>query len=177
MLKRKSSSNRLSPDLGHHSLLLPLLGGGLVGDHLHQVEEGAVHEPVGGVLHLCIEADDLAGDVAGPVAVDGGCDGPGLAAEAAEALVVGGVSRVLGEGVEIEVENTVDHDVLLHLVVPLPVPDYLGLDEVPHVAVLTLEGGGQVGGQLQAEGEGSLSSLLLIGLVHLVLCYLLDSSI
>ena len=39
------------------------------------------------------------------------------------------------------------------LVVPAPVPDDVGLDVVPHVADLGLEGGGQVGRQQEGEGE------------------------
>ena len=46
---------------------------------------------------------------------------------------------------------------LLHLVVPLPVPHDVGLDVVPHVAFFSLVGGGQVGGEEETEGEDVLT--------------------
>ena len=46
---------------------------------------------------------------------------------------------------------------LLHLVVPLPVPHDVRPDEVADAAVLPLEGGGKVGGQEEAEGEDVLT--------------------
>ena len=46
---------------------------------------------------------------------------------------------------------------LLHLVVPLPVPHDVGLDVVPHTPVFSLEGGGEVGGEDDTEGEDMLT--------------------
>ena len=40
---------------------------------------------------------------------------------------------------EVEVADAVDHDVLLHLVVPLPVPHDVGLHVVADTTVLPLE--------------------------------------
>ena len=58
---------------------------------------------------------------------------------------------------KVEVEDAVDRDVLLHLVVPLPVPHDVGLDVVADTPVFSLEGGGQVGGENDTEGENMLT--------------------
>ena len=61
-------------------------------------------------------------------------------------------------GQQVEVADAVDHDVLLHLVVPLPVPHDVGLDVVADTPVFSLEGGGNVGRQHQTEGDEVLAS-------------------
>lgn len=52
---------------------------------------------------------------------------------------------------KVEVEDTIDHD--SHLVVPVPVPHDVGPDIVPHTAVYSLDGGEEVGGEDDTEGE------------------------
>ena len=54
----------------------------------HSLATAHLHVPVAQVVHLRVEADDLAGHVASPVAGDHRGDGPRLAAEAAQPLVV-----------------------------------------------------------------------------------------
>ena len=53
--------------------------------------------------------------------------------------------------IHVEVKNTVDHQMLLDLVVPLPVPHDVRLDKVPHLSDVALKGGGHVGGQQETE--------------------------
>ena len=55
--------------------------------------------------------------------------------------------------IHVEVQDTVDHQMLLDLVVPLPVPHDVRLDKVPHLPNVALKGGGHVGGQQETEGE------------------------
>ena len=55
--------------------------------------------------------------------------------------------------IHVEVQDPVDHQVLLDLVVPLPVPHDVRLDKVPHLPNVALKGGGHVGGQQETEGE------------------------
>ena len=92
----------------------------------------------------------------------------GHTAETAQFLVVSGVTcglqcllhqhggDIRGEtdlapGLKVEVEDTIDHD--SHLVVPVPVPHDVGPDIVPHTAVYSLDGGEEVGGEDDTEGE------------------------
>ena len=49
--------------------------------------------------------------------------------------------------IHVEVQDPVDHQMLLDLVVPLPVPHDVRLDKVPHLPNVALKGGGHVGGQ------------------------------
>ena len=166
------------PLLPGQSLHLPLLrhalGPGLELHHLLQAEERPVHVSAGEVLHLHIELDPLATDVAGPVGVETGGDGTGLPAETAQSLLIlrvtcqesldsdflpdSTLAFLLGCGQQVQVEEAVDHDVLLHLVVELPVPHDVGLHVVPDVPLAGLEGGGNVGRQGQTEGDDVVTS-------------------
>ena len=51
-----------------------------------------LHTPVAEVVHLRVEADHLSRHVARPVAADYRGDGPGLAAQAAQPLVIPAVA-------------------------------------------------------------------------------------
>ena len=60
---------------------------------------------------------------------------------------------VFGRWISVKVQDPIDHKVLLDLVVPLPVPHDVRLDEVPDMPDVGLEGGGEVWGQHKAERE------------------------
>jgi len=155
-----------SSDLCHHSPLCLVLPGCLEGDHLHQVEEGAGHLLVGLVVHLGIEPDELPRHIPGPVGGDDSGDRTRLAAETAECLVVSAVTCLLGRGVEVEVQDTVHSDVLLHLVVPHPVPHDVRLDKVSHLTNLALKRRGKVGWKKEAEWEDMSPCLEAWSMIH-----------
>ena len=60
---------------------------------------------------------------------------------------------MFGRGIGVKVQDPIHHEVLLDLVVPLPVPHDVRLDEVPDIPDIGLKGGGEVGGQHEAERE------------------------
>ena len=53
----------------------------------------------------------------------------------------------------IEVQDSIDHDVALGTMIPLPVSDNLGLDIVPHLANVGFKGWWQISWYHKAEGE------------------------
>ena len=60
---------------------------------------------------------------------------------------------VFGRWISVKVQDPIHHKVLLDLVVPLPVPHDVRLDEVPDMPDVRLKGGGEVWGQHEAERE------------------------
>ena len=63
------------------------------------------------------------------------------------------ITLVFSWRIQIKIQNPIDHEVLLDSVIPLPVSDNGGSDEVSHLTNAGLEWRGQVGGQEEAEGE------------------------
>ena len=87
--------------------------------------------------------------------------------------MISAVPFMFSRWIHVEVQDPIDHQVLLHLVVPLPVPHDVRLDVVPHLARGALVGGRHVGGQQETEGEivDTLKVFRYSRCLHLLLTY------